>query len=304
MPKSARTARQDGLRASNPIFNKSLGQHVLSNPIVAQTIVDKASLKPTDVVLEIGAGTGNLTLRIADQAKKVIAIEKDPRLASELVKRLRASQHNQKVEIIVADFMKIDIPYFDVCISNTPYQISSLLVFKLFECKPMFRCAVLMFQREFALRLLAKPGDSLYSRLSANVQLLSRVDHLLKVSRNSFRPPPKVDSSVVRIEPWQPPPPIQFSEWDGLLRLLFVRKNKKVLSNLRSDAALSIIEKNYRAVCSLNGVEPKSAGALSELIAKIVEDSGASELRPCKMGTNDILRLLHSFVEANIRFKS
>ena len=58
-----------------------------------------------------------------------------------------------------------------------------------------------MMQREFALRLFARPSSSLYCRLSANVQLLSRVDHLMKVSRNSFKPPPKVDSSVVRIEP-------------------------------------------------------------------------------------------------------
>ena len=67
-----------------------------------------------------------------------------------------------------------------------------------------------MFQREFALRLLAKPGEDMYCRLSANVQLLARVDHLLKVGKNNFRPPPKVESSVVRIEPKIPPPAINF----------------------------------------------------------------------------------------------
>ncbi|KAI5078641.1 hypothetical protein GOP47_0006312 [Adiantum capillus-veneris] len=64
------------------------------------------------------------------------------------------------------------------------------------------------------MRLVAKPGDSLYCRLSVNTQLLSRVFHLLKVNKNNFRPPPKVDSSVVRIEPRNPLPPISFKEWD------------------------------------------------------------------------------------------
>ena len=67
-----------------------------------------------------------------------------------------------------------------------------------------------MFQREFALRLVAKPGDELYCRLSVNVQLLAKVEHIMKVGKNNFRPPPKVESSVVRIEPKNPPPPISF----------------------------------------------------------------------------------------------
>lgn len=72
------------------------------------------------------------------------------------------------------------------------FQISSPFVFKLLLHRPIFRCAVLMFQQEFAQRLIAKPGDKLYCRLSANVQLLAKVDHLMKVGKNNFRPPPKV----------------------------------------------------------------------------------------------------------------
>ena len=94
-------------------------------------------------------------------------------------------------------------------------------MFKLLSHRPLFRAAVLMFQTEFAMRLVARPGDSTYSRLSANTQLLARVSHLLKVGRNNFRPPPKVDSAVVRIEPRNPVPDVNFREWDGLLRLCF-----------------------------------------------------------------------------------
>jgi 16S rRNA A1518/A1519 N6-dimethyltransferase RsmA/KsgA/DIM1 with predicted DNA glycosylase/AP lyase activity len=74
-----------------------------------------------------------------------------------------------------------------------------------------FRYAILMFQKEFAERLVAQPGSKLYCRLSANVQLLAKVEHLMRVKRGEFRPPPKVDSAVVRIEPVNPPPPINYN---------------------------------------------------------------------------------------------
>ncbi len=110
-----------------------------------------------------------------------------------------------------------------------------------------------MFQREFALRLVAKPGDSLYCRLSANVQLLAKVDHIMKVGKNNFRPPPQVESSVVRMEPKYPPPPVDFDEWDGLLRILFVRKNKTVSASFKTTSVLEMLELNYKTVCSLQG---------------------------------------------------
>jgi len=78
----------------------------------------------------------------------------------------------KKLEVVIGDFVKLDpLPYFEVCISNTPYQISSPLVFRLLSHRPLFRVAILMFQREFALRLVARPGTDLWSRLSANVQV-------------------------------------------------------------------------------------------------------------------------------------
>merc|ERR1719400_1241886 len=109
----------------------------------------------------------------------------------------------------------------------------------------------MMFQEEFALRLTAKPGESLYCRLSVNVQLLAKVDQLLKVGRNNFRPPPKVESRVVRIEPRNPPPPVNFEEWDGLTRICFVRKNKTLGAAFTSTGVLLMMEKNYKVQCSV-----------------------------------------------------
>ncbi len=85
------------------------------------------------------------------------------------------------MQVIQGDILKTELPYFDVCVANIPYQISSAIVFKLLFHRPLFRFAVIMFQKEFAQRLVAKPGDALFCRLSVNTQLLARVSHLLKV---------------------------------------------------------------------------------------------------------------------------
>ena len=85
------------------------------------------------------------------------------------------------LQVVQADVMKAELPYFDVCVANIPYQISSPLVFKLLAHKPVFRAAIIMFQHEFAMRLVARPGETMYCRLAVNTQLLARVSHLLKV---------------------------------------------------------------------------------------------------------------------------
>ncbi|NWQ81544.1 DIM1 transferase, partial [Columbina picui] len=234
------------------LFNTGAGQHILKNPLVVNSIIEKAALRRTDVVLEVGPGTGNLTVKMLEKVKKVIACEIDPRLVGELQKRVQGTCLANKLEIKVGDVLKSDLPFFDTCVANLPYQISSPFVFKLLLHRPFFRCAILMFQREFALRLVAKPGTKLYCRLSINTQLLARVDHLMKVGKNNFRPPPKVESSVVRIEPKNPPPPINFQEWDGLVRIAFVRKNKTLSAAFKSSAVEQLLDHNYRIHCSLH----------------------------------------------------
>uniref|UniRef100_A0A8C5EPD1 rRNA adenine N(6)-methyltransferase n=1 Tax=Gouania willdenowi TaxID=441366 RepID=A0A8C5EPD1_GOUWI len=179
------------LSVSGIMFNTGVGQHILKNPLVVNGIIEKAALRPTDVVLEVGPGTGNMTVKLLEKAKKVVACELDGRLVAELQKRVQCTPLQTKLQILIGDVLKTDLPFFDVCVANLPYQISSLFVFKLLLHRPFFRCAVLMFQREFAMRLVAPPGDELYCRLSINTQLLARVDHLMKgrLIRCPARPP-------------------------------------------------------------------------------------------------------------------
>jgi 18S rRNA (adenine1779-N6/adenine1780-N6)-dimethyltransferase len=243
--------------AAHSIFkmNTDLGQHILKNPGVASAIVQKASLKQSDHVLEVGPGTGNLTVLILKAAKAVTAVEMDPRMAAELTKRVQGTPEGKRLKVLLGDVIKTELPYFDVCISNTPYQISSPLVFKLLALPNPPRCCVLMFQREFAMRLFAKPGDKLYSRLSVNVQMWAKVSHVMKVGRNNFNPPPQVESNVVRIEPKNPRPQISYEEWDGLLRICFVRKNRTLRAAfLGTSAVVELLAGNYRLWCAQNDI--------------------------------------------------
>lgn len=305
MPKAQKKSE---VRTSVFKMNTDLGQHILKNPKVAEAIVEKADIRPSDVVLEVGPGTGNLTVRILEKARKVYAVEMDPRMAAELTKRVQGRPEERKLEVMLGDSIKVDFPYHDICISNTPYQISSPLVFKILNMPRPPRVSILMFQREFALRLVAKPGDQLYCRLSANVQMWANVTHIMKVGRGNFRPPPQVESSVVRIEVKNPRPPIEYSEWDGLLRICFVRKNRTVSAGFKSSAVLAILERNYQTFVSQFG--PNRLGsssddpglAVKEKVEYVLQETGLGEMRSNKCGENDFLRLLYAFHQVGIHF--
>merc|ERR1712154_362512 len=165
-----------------------------------------------------------LTVQLLQKCKKVIAIEVDARMVSDLRKRVMNTEYEKKLEIIHGDAIKIKtLPFFNLCVANIPYQISSPLIFKLLAHRPSFRCAILMVQEEFARRMVSRPGDYFWCRLAINCQLLSRVSYLKKVSKMNFRPPPKVESALVRIEPRRPIPNINFNKRSSKTRMLSTR---------------------------------------------------------------------------------
>jgi 18S rRNA (adenine1779-N6/adenine1780-N6)-dimethyltransferase len=299
--------------------NTSIGQHFLKNPAVVTSIIQKAAVKPTDVVLEIGPGTGNMTVPLLQRAKSVVALEFDPRMVREVLKRVQNSPEEHKLQVIQGDAIHTKWPFFDLCVANIPYQISSAIVFKLLAHRPMFRCAVLMVQEEFALRLSARPGEALYCRLSVNTQLLAKVDQLLKVGKNNFRPPPKVESRVVRIELKNPPPPVNFVEWDGMIRLLFNRKNKTLRSVLMTKSTLKLLEENRKTWKSLQQQQQQQNNKSSTSSA--MDDSDAEETvqqilerimarpeykdkRARNLDLDDFLQLLADFHSEGIHFSA
>ncbi|CAB9528409.1 Probable dimethyladenosine transferase [Seminavis robusta] len=314
--RSGNPSSNSGPKHNNLITpNTSLGQHFLKNPAVIQSIIQKSSVKSTDICLEIGPGTGNMTIPLLEKSKQVVALEYDHRMVRELNKRVEGTPLRNKLHIIQGDALHTQWPKFDVCVANVPYQISSALVFKLLQ-HYHFRCAVLMFQEEFALRLTARPGEALYCRLSVNTQLLAKADQLLKVGRNNFRPPPKVESRVVRIQCKQPPPPVNFVEWDGMIRLLFNRKNKTLRSVLMTKSTLQLLESNRKTHQAL-AVQKKqdsmeeennddendnSKKTIKEILEEILEQEAWKGRRASKMDQDEFLQLLSEFNDAGIHF--
>lgn len=176
-----------------------LGQHFLSDPSILGRIADAAGIAPGETVLEIGPGKGTLTAALAARATRVVAIEADGRLAEAL--RARALPN---VEVVHGDALRVEWPVAQRVCGNIPYQITSPLIERALTL-PRPRNVVFLVQREVADRLAAPPGSRTYGALSAGVQLVASVERLFAVPRGAFRPPPRVDSAVVRLTPLLPP---------------------------------------------------------------------------------------------------
>ena len=121
---TASAAAGGGGQKQGMVFNKMHGQHILKNPLIITSMIEKAALNPTDTVLEIGPGTGNMTVKILEKVKKVVACEIDPRMVAEIQKRVQGTPLHNKLEILVGDVLKNELPFFDVCVANMPYQVN------------------------------------------------------------------------------------------------------------------------------------------------------------------------------------
>ncbi len=206
---------QDGER-----MNKRLSQVFLINEDILRKIAELCSTSKNDVVLEIGAGKGQLTKYLVERAKKVIAVEIDKSLISFL------SEFG--AEVVNEDILKYNIPSdVTLIVGNVPYHISGEIVERVVKWK---RRAVLLFQKEFAQRLVAKPGSKDYSRITVLVNYLSVPKLLLRVSKNNFKPVPKVDSALVEIVPKDN---VDYDKgFFDFVKMIFRHKNKTIKNAL------------------------------------------------------------------------
>ncbi len=200
------TSPRELLGGWNIRAKKKLGQVFLADPNTANRIVARAGVGPENIVLEIGAGLGALTLPAARAAGRVVAVEKDEQLAQLLSTELRI-QRISNVEIIREDFLHLDLhevarryPLPLLVMGNLPYNISSQILVKLIRCRNLVSRAVLMFQKELAQRLTAQPGGKDYGRLTVMLRYSAEVRSLAVVAANAFYPKPKIDSEVLEIE--------------------------------------------------------------------------------------------------------
>ena len=225
-------------------LDKRKGQNYLIDNKVLSQIIQSAELSINDTVLEIGAGIGTLTIPLAKNAGKVIAIEQDRKIASILIKRLD-KLNISNVDVIVGDATKLNFPKFNKVVSNLPYKISSPITFKILENK--FDSAILMYQLEFAERMIAKSGDSNYSRLSVMMHFYAEVEMLFNVSKDVFFPKPKISSAVIKLTPKNK---VEFNElFLKVTRALFQHKRKKVRNALMdSFHEINDLDKNERKI--------------------------------------------------------
>ncbi len=213
-------------------------QHFLVHEKTLDTIANAASLCAEDTVLEIGGGIGNLTQRLLTQAGHVVVVEIDPELVRVLEHRFKDCQN---LEIIQGDVLKITLPPFNKIVANLPYSISSPLTFKLFEHD--FELAILMYQYEFAARMVAQKGSKDYSRLSVNTRYFADTSIIMKVPPSFFEPRPEVWSAVVRLVPGPAPFEVKNKQlFFDMVNTSFLQRRKKIRNSLLKGGHLLKVE--------------------------------------------------------------
>jgi len=236
---------------------KSLGQNFIHDPNTLDKIVSIAELTGADSVLEIGPGTGAMTTRLAEVARRVIAIELDERLKPVLDDVLAPYPN---VWVIYQDILTLDVPKllkpepYSV-VANVPYYISSTILKHLLENEHRPRRLVLTMQQEVAERLIAKPDDM--SILSVSVQFFGQPKILMRLKPSVFWPRPDVDSAVVSIDTYTPPPldVPSAKQFFRVVRAGFGQKRKQLKNALGSGLALT--GEQTMALCESAGIDPR-----------------------------------------------
>ena len=178
---------------------KSLGQNFLVNTNIAERIVDSCHLTSADIVLEIGPGRGALTYGLAQQCKKILAIEKDKALAEQLQRDFKDSN----VHVINDDILKYPfetLPNNIKIIGNLPYNIATPIIEKIIEHRHKFQELYITVQLEYGQRIVARPNTKSYGSFSCYVQYHMEPKILFKIKNSAFAPIPKVQSCFIRLD--------------------------------------------------------------------------------------------------------
>ena len=208
--------------------SKRLGQNFLRDHNIARRIVATGELTSEDSVLEPGPGYGRLTRLIVETGARVLAIEKDHRLAQDL-RELFLDE--PRVSILEGDVLRMDLPEFNKIVGTPPYNISSKLI--LLIAKHKFELASIVLQKEFGQRLLAKPGTADYGRLSVMSQRALDIERIAQIPRSVFQPRPKVDSVLLRLRRRTIADELDPKLFEWLVRELFTQRKRVVRGAVR-----------------------------------------------------------------------
>ena len=249
---------------------RARGQNFLRNLDVKRRIVSEISAGPEDVFLEIGAGSGELTLPlVAGGAKRILAIEADPALSARLNQALETEQLDQ-VEVIEADFLALDLCALLVgrgldrvrAIGNLPYSVASPILRKLLSARTRLVDLILMFQSEVAERLVARPSTKAYGFLSVITQQAARVEILHRVPPSAFWPQPKVTSALVRMELRREDEPLVGEQevFQALVKALMAHRRKNISNNLKRLRSPSLKASDVQSALDRLNIDPSRRG--------------------------------------------
>jgi 16S rRNA (adenine1518-N6/adenine1519-N6)-dimethyltransferase len=230
----------DGLIARAGIRgNPDRDQHFL----VDDRVLDRLPTYLTEIdadtshLLEIGGGTGALTDRLLAVADEVTVVERDRDLAAFLREEFANEIESGRLTVTEGDALEVDLPEFTASVSNLPYGVSSEITFRLL---PEKRPLVLMFQQEFAERMVAGPGTSEYGRLSVSTQHYAEPELVESIPKEAFSPPPAVRSAVVRLVPRDPDYETDDEEFFlRFVKAMFTQRRKTIRNAIRNTAHIT-----------------------------------------------------------------
>lgn len=267
-PKQTRAYVLDLMKRYDLHARKSIGQHFMIDDSVLDRIVDACDLTKETAVVEIGAGIGNLTTRLAADAGRVISIEMDESFRP-LHDKMDAAYEGLTFHYGDAMDFEWNAPPFDppatdlVIAGNIPYQITSPLIMDLLRSPAPWRSVVFMIQQEVARRVCAEPGTKIYGALSLKSWMLCDRDYLFDVSARSFLPPPRVESAVIRLTRKAIQPLSDHASRMRFYKLadaLFARRRKQSPNSLAEAGAFGMGRDEWTEILKQAHLDPQRRG--------------------------------------------
>jgi 16S rRNA (adenine1518-N6/adenine1519-N6)-dimethyltransferase len=265
---AGRRQAREALAAAGLRARKRFGQHFLTDPNVVRRIVAAVHAVPAPAVLEIGPGLGALTESLAETGGPLYLVELDRDLARRLAAQYAGLPH---VHVVEGDVL--DVPLETVVtepeatvVGNLPYNVSTPILFRLLALRARFPRAVVMLQREVALRLAARPGERAFGVLSVSLQTYAEIRVLFRVKPGCFLPPPRVESAVVEIA-WSQSPRVDVGDptfHAAVVRAAFGQR-RKMLHN-----ALGVLDVGQAVIDGAladAGIDPQARAETLDLAA-------------------------------------
>jgi len=240
---------------------KKLGQNFLVDKNARDNIMRAADYGSGDTVLEIGAGFGVMTMEIAARCSVLHAVEKDKGICGIMEPVFREMDN---LDLISGDILEVDVCALTVnsgklrVFGNIPYYITTPVIERMIAQRRCVRDIHLVIQEEFADRITSPPGSKHYGSVSCFVQFYTKAKKVLRISKNSFYPKPKVDSCLLRLEVL-PEPSVQVEDEGlmfSLIRKAFSQRRKKIVNTISHGGFLSMDRDAWRQVLSESGIDP------------------------------------------------